>query len=316
MTAAIIQKMGCMCAKESLTIDDRKFFIRSRIGEGGFSYIDLIEESTSHKTYALKRILCHSKEEELIAMQEVEVMRAVNHPNVIPLECHCIHKVDQYTKAVDITCEVFLVLPLYRKGSLQDSLEILKLKGEKLAEDEIWKTFLGICQGVKALHDHKPPYSHRDLKPDNVMTQDDGSPVVMDLGSVALARLDIQTSRQATSLQDTAAERSSMLYRAPELFTVETNSSIDERTDIWSLGCILFAMAYLESPFEKAYQQGDSLALATMGGKVNLPEISTYSPKLNETILWMLKPDPHERPFVDQVLDRLSTIIFEGENRV
>lgn len=42
---------------------------------------------------------------------------------------------------------------------------------------------------------------HRDLKPDNVMTEDDGTPVVMDLGSAALARLDIKLAREATSLQ-------------------------------------------------------------------------------------------------------------------
>ncbi|XP_005096441.1 serine/threonine-protein kinase 16 [Aplysia californica] len=308
--------MGCMCGKESLSIDDRRFFIRQRLGEGGFSYVDLVEDAVSHKTYALKRILCHSKEEEQIALQEVEVMRAVAHPNVIPLECHSFHKVGQYSKAVDITCEVFLVIPLYRRGTLQDRIDTLKLKKEKFTEDEIWKLMLGICKGIKALHDHNPPYAHRDIKPDNVMTHDDGTPVVMDLGSAAPARMEIHTARQATSLQDTAAERCSMLYRAPELFTVETNSSIDERTDIWSLGCVLYALAYLESPFESAYQRGDSLALATMAGKINFPDSSEYSSKINDIILWMLKSDPQERPFIDQVLDRLHSIIHEGENRV
>ena len=80
----------------------------------GFSYVDLVEESNTRKPYALKRILCHNEEEESIALQEVEIMRAINHPNVIPLECHCLHKVSYHSKAVDITCEVFLIAPVYK----------------------------------------------------------------------------------------------------------------------------------------------------------------------------------------------------------
>lgn len=85
------------------------FFLHS-----GFSYVDLVEDTQTHKTYALKRIVCHSKEEEQVALQEVQVMRDINHPNVIPLECYSIHKVNYHSKAVDITCEVFLVMPVYK----------------------------------------------------------------------------------------------------------------------------------------------------------------------------------------------------------
>uniref|UniRef100_A0A2C9K6T6 non-specific serine/threonine protein kinase n=1 Tax=Biomphalaria glabrata TaxID=6526 RepID=A0A2C9K6T6_BIOGL len=308
--------MGCICGKESLNIENRKFNIKQRLGEGGFSYVDLVEDAQTHKSYALKRILCHSKEEEHIALQEVHIMRELDHPNIIPLECYSIHKVGIQTKAVDITCEVFVVIPYYRKGTLQNRIDTMKLKGEHFNEDMIWKLMLGICQGIKAIHDHKPPYAHRDIKPDNVMTEEDGTPVVMDLGSAAPAQLEIKTAREASSLQDLAAERCSMLYRAPELFTVETNTSIDERTDIWSLGCVLYALAYLESPFEAAYQRGDSLALATMAGKINFPENSSYSSNIPEIISWMLKPKACERPFIDQVIERIKGVQHVDENRV
>lgn len=308
--------MGCICGKDSIYVDNRKFNLKQRIGEGGFSYVDLVEDVQTHKAYALKRILCHSKEEEHIALQEVQIMREIHHKNVVPLECYSIHKVNFHTRAVDITCEVFVVIPFYKKGTLQNRIDTLKLKEEHFSEDLIWKLMLGICEGVKAMHDHKPPFAHRDLKPDNVMTQEDGTPVVMDLGSAAPARLEIKTAREASSLQDLAAERCSMLYRAPELFTVETNTTIDERTDIWSLGCLLYALAYLESPFESAYQRGDSLALATMAGKITFPESSSYSSHLPETILWMLKPKATDRPFIDQVIQKIQSTQHVEENRV
>ncbi|BFY97481.1 hypothetical protein BsWGS_00521 [Bradybaena similaris] len=308
--------MGCLCGKESLSVDGRHFYIKQRLGEGGFSYVDLVEDALTHKTYALKRIVCHSKEEEKLALQEVQIMREINHPNVIPLECYSVNAVNFQSKSLDIVCEVFLVIPVYQKGTLQNRIDNLRLKGDQFSEDQIWTLMMGICKGVKALHDHKPPYAHRDLKPDNVMTEEDGTPVVMDLGSADLARLEIKSAREATSLQDLAAERCSMLYRAPELFTVETNSSIDERTDIWSLGCVLYALAFLESPFESPYQRGDSLALATMAGKIVFPENTGYSKNIPDTISWMLKPKAEERPFIDQVIERIHSIQHEEENRV
>ena len=62
-----------------------------------------------------------------------------------------------------------------------------------------------------------------------------------------------------------------MPYRAPELFNVSSQCEIDERTDIWSLGCLLFALCFLRGPFDEAYQKGDSLALAANAGVIPFP---------------------------------------------
>jgi serine/threonine kinase 16 len=78
------------------------------------------------------------------------------------------------------------------------------------------------------------PFAHRDIKPANVLIADDGqTPVLMDFGSMARARVKIQTRQQALHEQDLAAEQCSMPYRAPELFDVKTGSTVDEKVDIW-----------------------------------------------------------------------------------
>lgn len=313
---AYLLKMGCVCGKESVRINDRRFIVRSRLGEGGFSYVDLIEDVRTHRSYALKRITCHSKDEERTAMQEVELMKTFKHPNLIPLETSTMIQVDKYTKTLDITSEVLIAMPYYSKGTTQDVMDRLIKKSDKLPEKRIWEIFLGVCQGVKVLHKHNPPYAHRDIKPGNVILSDDGQSVLMDFGSAAKARVEISTPSIGRVLQDEAAERSSMLYRAPELFNAEVGTTVDERTDVWSLGCTLYALAFLESPFERAYQRGDSIALAVLSSNVKFPENFGYSGGLQETILRLMKPSVAERPFIEEVIQLVQTNAYSSENRV
>lgn len=65
------------------------------------------------------------------------------------------------------------------------------------------------------------------------MITDEGSPILMDLGSAVRARIQVRTRQEALLQQDLAAEHSSMPYRAPELFDVKTNTVLDEKVDIW-----------------------------------------------------------------------------------
>ncbi|KAI0254981.1 other/NAK protein kinase [Lactifluus subvellereus] len=149
------------------------------------------------------------------------------------------------------------------------------------------------------------PYAHRDLKPGNVMIADDGvTPILMDFGSCMKARIPIENRSQALLQQDIAAEHSTMAYRAPELFDVKTGTTLDEKVDIWSLGCVLFALAYLRSPFENTQttEQGGSIAMAVLNAQYKHPA-SSYSQGLKTLIDSMLKVNPQERPDIQQVLD-------------
>lgn len=64
-------------------------------------------------------------------------------------------------------------------------------------------------------------------------------------GSVATARVQVCGTQAARTLQDLAAERCSMPYRAPELFNVESYCMVDERTDIWVSIARSFRMTYV-----------------------------------------------------------------------
>lgn len=101
--------------------------------------------------------------------------------------------------------------------------------------------------------------------------------VLMDFGSCTEAREQICGQPEAQRLQDWAEERCSMTYRAPELFNVQSYCMIDERTDIWSLGCVLYAICFFKCPYDVIYEKGDSVALAVLSGHIAFPESSPYT---------------------------------------
>ncbi|PLN82855.1 MFS general substrate transporter [Aspergillus taichungensis] len=141
-------------------------------------------------------------------------------------------------------------------------------ENEPLMDDEVTQSQQGIADGQLR------PYSHRDIKPGNVMIDDDGrSPILMDLGSLAPSPIAITSRSLAIAVQDTAAEHSTMPYRAPELFDVQTGSVIDTKVDIWSLGCTLYACLVGKSPFEaRSEETGGSLSMCIMGGDWRFPD--------------------------------------------
>lgn len=106
------------------------------------------------------------------------------------------------------------------------------------------------------------------------MIDDSGSaPIVMDLGSLAVSPIPITSRSLAIATQDTAAEHSTMPYRAPELFDVKTGTVIDTKVDIWSLGCTLYACLVGKSPFEmRSDETGGSLSICVLGGDWRFPD--------------------------------------------
>ncbi|EZA48611.1 Serine/threonine-protein kinase [Ooceraea biroi] len=311
---SLILRMGCICAKETVTVNSRRYRVREHLGEGGFSTVLLAEDVTTHKKYAIKKIVCHGPEDQQLATQEVEYYKLVKHPNVI--ECIDSAREGLADPIVNTTSEVLIVLPYYHRGTLASELERRAKNCDYMGPVDVLNIFLQVCEGVKAFHETKPePLAHRDLKTANIVLSDDGTPVIMDLGSVAAARVQVCGTQAARTLQDLAAERCSMPYRAPELFNVESYCMVDERTDIWSLGCILYALCYFKSPFDTVYERGDSVALAVMSAHVTFPENTPYNEDMQSLILSMLKVNPMERPYVYSVIESVHDAIAKLEGR-
>ena len=166
------------------------------------------------------------------------------------------------------------------------------------------------------------------------MIADDGkTPILMDLGSLAPSPTPITSRSLALAVQDTAAEHSTMPYRAPELFDVKTGSVIDTKVDIWSLGCTLYACLTGKSPFEaRSEETGGSLSICVLGGDWRFPdegpkkdakgkhkipngeaEEASKEPAINEGIKEVvrrcLKVEPAERPDIDELIVMIEELL-------
>ncbi|XP_031629150.1 serine/threonine-protein kinase 16 [Contarinia nasturtii] len=312
---ALILKAGCWCSRETLVIGGTKYVIKERIAQGGFSLIDLVENATTKRKYALKRITCHSIEDQKIAIREVELTRSIKHPNVV--EIIDFELEGDADIVINTISHVNILFPFFKNGSLHDHLNMRAKANDHMAESQVLQIFVGICEGLKALHEAKPePLAHRDLKTANICLSDSMEPILVDLGSCTEAREQICGQHEAQRLQDLAEERCSIVYRAPELFNVQSYCMIDERTDIWSLGCVLYAICFFKCPYDIIYEKGDSVALAVLSGNVSFPQDSPFSEDMHNLIGFMLRINPMERPYIYSVLEAAQSLITKLESRV
>ncbi|KAJ2732844.1 Serine/threonine-protein kinase env7 [Coemansia sp. BCRC 34962] len=331
--------LGVSRQSSVLSIGSRQYTVLQTLGEGGFSHVLLVKDQSTSEQYAAKKILCqHGMDTYAMTQREIDAYRRFHHPNIVPL-------LDHQDMPLGNGRVVYMVFPVYRRGNLQDLVTHSKENGGRLEESFIISVFRHLCEAVRFLHSYSgplhtgdldtgdaplprlgyaplqateeyapsiaTPYAHRDIKLANVMLADgDGlSPVLMDFGSCLPARFTAHTRSDALRIQDEAAEHCSMAYRAPELFDVQTGAEFDERTDIWSLGCLLYALAYSHTPFEDPSSPNTtSILLAAINRKYAFPSPNPYSPRLSQLIDFMLEPDPKLRPSIDQVTLLVDTL--------
>ncbi|KAF1736496.1 Serine/threonine-protein kinase ENV7 [Beauveria bassiana] len=338
--------LSCFPGSPTLKVNSRSFKILQLLGEGGFSYVYLVQDLSTKEHFALKKIRCPFGAESVQqAMREVEAYRLFQHvPNIISAIDHAVAtERGGGGAAADEAANktVYVLLPYYRRGNLQDMINANLVNHARFPERHLMALFLGVCRALRAMHDHHAPpaermemgheadndpgpsgsssgsrsrgggarsstkrteedeeteqerplmeaenqigqggkiksYAHRDIKPGNIMIDDSGSnPILMDLGSVAPSPMPVTSQSVALQIQETAAEHSTMPYRAPELFDVQTGTVIDTKVDIWSLGCTLFACLVGKSPFEmRSDETGGTLSLCVMGGDWRFPDQS------------------------------------------
>ncbi|KAL8150609.1 hypothetical protein V2J09_020417 [Rumex salicifolius] len=259
-------------------------------------------------TYAMKKVFIQNDEQLELVKEEIRVTSLFTHRNLLPILDHSIIPVKQ-SQTQTWKHEAYLLFPARGEGLLVDIAKSMKAKKEAFSVSAVLHIFRQICEGLKQMHSFEPPYAHNDVNPSKILMKNTkGEPplvVLMDFKSARPARQQIRTRAQVLELQEWACEHCSDAYRAPELWDCPTHAHIDERTDIWSLGCTLYAIMYGISPFEYMVREsGGSLQLA-----VKWLDNSNYPEALNHFVIWMLQPQATIRPYIDDIIIHVDKLI-------
>ena len=170
-------------------------------------------------------------------------------------------------------------------GDLSHIIKQAKAKNnDYIDEDLIWKIFSQICLALRYCHSKTPyPIIHRDIKPANIFISNSNT---VKLGDFGLSKMLVSESKYTKTHVGTP------YYMSPEQINEE---KYNYKSDIWSLGCIIYEAASLKPPFHA--ENFISLAVKIKKGKFErIPE--HYSDSLQHVIEQMLSVDPRNRPSV------------------
>ena len=185
------------------------------LGQGGFGEVFTCQRDTDHEIFAMKVLLADQEDDNVARFRrEVQLLSSLDHPNVVKV-------VDMQLVAKPLS----YVMPCY-KSSLEE--ELAGIAGD---EGRIAKIFTSILDAIA--YAHANGVIHRDLKPGNILMNDDVDLVVSDFG---LGRRLDSKSLVTTSKVGIGTP----LYTAPEQWTDLKN--VDERADVFSLGRILLVL--------------------------------------------------------------------------
>jgi serine/threonine protein kinase len=204
--------------------------ILEKLGEGGMGVVYKAQDLKLDRLVALKFLppqVATNPADKTRFIHEAKAASALDHPNICD-----IHEIDETPHG-----QLFIVMALYEGTPLNKKIEQGPLKIE-----EALGVVIQAAEGLQAAHEKG--IVHRDVKSSNIMMTDKGRAVIMDFG---LAR-----TGGATKLTKTGSTLGTVPYMSPEQAGGE---KVDHRTDIWSLGVVLYEMVAGRLPFQSAYSE-------------------------------------------------------------
>ena len=244
--------------------------ILEKLGEGGMGEVYKAQDTKLDRFVALKFLpsqLIATEDDKTRFIQEAKAASSMNHPNVCT-----IYSIEEYNSQLFISME-------YIDG------KTLKDKKDHLSEKQILEIGIQVAEGLATAHEKG--IVHRDIKPENIMIRKDGIVQIMDFG---LAKL--RETSGVSRLTKAGTTMGTIGYMSPEQVQ---GLDVDHRTDIFSLGVVLYELLAGESPFKGMHETAIMYEIVN----VDPPPLSTVKegidPELDTIILECLEKDKDER---------------------
>ena len=260
-----------MQLKEDLLFHERYKLLKF-LGRGGFSEVWLASDEWTKLDVAVKVYAPGQGMDEQGLKdfcKELSNVYNLNHTNLLKPQ-----HVDTWENMP------YLIMPYCEKGSCYSMVG-------KFTEEEVWKLIGDVASGLAFLH--AQDMIHQDVKPDNVLIDNNGNYVITDFGISIQARSTLRKSSRQASSEGTTA------YMAPERFSKD--AAPIKASDIWSLGATVYELITGRMPFGEV---GGGM----QRGGAEIPTINAkITPALRQTITRMLAEDPWERPTASLLAD-------------
>ena len=263
------------------------------IGKGAFGAAVLVHARSDPKAqYVIKQVDASLKPKERDeAKKEIKLLASFHHPNIV-----------RYRDSFLETGVLHIVMDFAEGGDLSN---MLKEQGTRLLpEEQVLDYFVQLCLAMKHVHDRK--VLHRDIKSQNIFLTQNRK--IMKLGDFGIARVLNATQELAKTACGTP------YYMSPEICD---NKPYNDKSDVWSMGCLLYEMATLKCPFDARDMRGLIIKILR-GAYPPLPRV--FSPDLTHLVGKCLARNPSQRPSVNELLalpiirKRIEKFLSEAEH--
>ena len=197
------------------------------LGKGSFSSVYLVQRKQDSKIYALKSVFLEklTKKQQESSLNEVRILASIHNQNVI-----------SYKEAFwdDNTSTLNIVMEYADDGDLFTKIKKMKQEQTFFEEKKIWDLAIRLIQGLKSLHDKN--IMHRDLKSENIFLFKKNSQCkIGDMNVSKVLKEKLLRTQTGTPY-----------YASPEVWM---NKPYSFKSDLWSIGCVIFEMCELKPPF-------------------------------------------------------------------
>ena len=228
----IKKRMNFILSRSKIPIINiEEYILYKKLGEGSYGVIYSVFKQKEKKLYALKKIIAHTLNEIDEFTKEFELVHSCEHKNIMKIYGICLRVLDSTTYALYVLME-------YSNGDWDKEIRIHLAHRKNYTENELISILYQLTTALLFMQE-KLKVSHRDIKPQNILTFNNGVYKLADFGEAK----EVKISKQLNTLRGTE------LYMSPALYDGLKNEKDDVshnpfKSDVFSLGfCFLYAAA-------------------------------------------------------------------------
>jgi serine/threonine protein kinase len=274
-----------------------RYQIFERLGSGGMATVFRAEDTTLRRSVAIKILresLSFDSNFTERFKQEAQLIASLNHPNIV--QVYDFDVIERNNEKM-----VYMVMPYIIGKTLASVLEDLRYQHSMLSQERVRDIMLDLCSALS--YAHARGMVHRDVKPSNILFDENNKAILTDFGIAKLAQQQRGLTQDGTIVGTPS-------YMSPEQATGE---AIDGRSDIYALGIILFEMLTGRTPFE------DDGTVSVLLKHVQTPPpnvtefVPNISPYFDALVAHALAKNPNDRYQTAEEFAKDIREVFKGK---